>query len=294
MIVKFKDTFTDYTAYSNDAYLMNKVSDSLLREIAQTLPRLLRARKQVIKNMNVDGTLQNMCNVVSMYTNNENTNHWGYEYIIKDFDTQMRDFKHAKFHKFMDAMLELSNFDETIKDALNEIFYDHGLGYKLTRDPDKPWLCINPAIGMIVDFDEVIVSTDELCKQTAEHIRQAKQQLMRAQELRARKDAIRNCLSAMEALMKHLTDTKDIDNACDTMKKNPDKWGQAFIVKDGILLWNMFHNKYRDIRHGDFDISKISYDEAIYFVDKLLTYVKYISAKAMDKGNETVEEELIF
>jgi len=289
MIVKFKDIFPDHNLYSNDDYLMNNVTDSLLREVSQTLPRLLIDRKQVIKNLSLDGTLQNMCNVVSLYTNNENTIHWGYNFIINDFHLQMKDFKHARFHKFMDAMLELSNFDETFKDALNEIFEDHNLGYRLTGDPDKPWACINPATGMVVDMDEVIVSTDELCEQTAEHIKQAKQQLTRAQELRARKDAIRDCLSAMEALMKHLTGTKDIDNADYTMRKSPDKWGQPFIVRDGITLWNMFHNKYRDIRHGDFDISKVSYHEAIYFVDKLLAYVKYISAKEIDNKNETVE-----
>lgn len=294
MIVKFKDIFPEYKSYSNDDYLMNYVTDSLLREIGQTLPILLIDRKQVKKNLSLDGTLQNMCNVVSLYTNNENTAHWGYNFIIKDFHAQLKDFKHVRFDKFMNAMLELSNFDETFKDALNDIFEDHGLGYKLTRDFDKPWVCINPAVGMVVDMDEVILSTDELCKQTAEHIRQAKQQLTRVQELRARKDAIRDCLSAMEALMKHLTDAKDIDNADDTMRKNPDKWGQAFIVRDGIKLWNMFHNKYKDIRHGDFDISKISYNEAVYFIDQLMAYVKYISAKATDKKNETIEEELIF
>jgi len=294
MIMKFKDIFPDYNSYSNDDYLMNDVTDSLLREIAQTLPRLLKDRKQVIKNLNLDGTLRNMCDVVSLYTNNENTNHWGYDFIIRDFHAQMKDFKHARFPKFMDAMLELSNFDETFKDALNDIIDDHGLGYKLTGGPDKPWVCINPATSMVVDMEEVITSTDELCKQTAEHIRQAKQQLTRAQELRARKDAIRDCLSAMEAIMKHLTGAKDIRNADDIMRKNPDKWGQSFVVKDGITLWNMFHNKYSDIRHGDFDISKISYDEAIYFVDKLLAYVKYISAKAIIKENETVGEEFVF
>ncbi|XQY91888.1 hypothetical protein ACNRWW_20800 [Metabacillus sp. HB246100] len=143
---------------------------------------------------------------------------------------------------------------------------------------------------MSVDFEEVILSTTELCKQTAEHIRQARVQLTRANELRARKDSIRDCLSAMEALMKHLTKANDIDHADEIMRADKEKWGQSFIVKDGIILWNMFHDKYKDIRHGNFTISKISYDETIYFIDKLLAYVKYISARAA----ASKKDELIF
>lgn len=167
---------------------------------------------------------------------------------------------------------------------------EHDFGYQLTDDPENPWRCINPTVSMSVDFEEVILSTADLCKQTAEHIRQARMQLIRANELRARKDAIRDCLSAMEALMKHLTNANDIDHADEIMRADKEKWGQSFIVKDGIILWNMFHDKYKDIRHGNFTISEISYDESIYFVDKLLAYVKYISARAV----ATEKDELIF
>lgn len=292
LIVKFKELFPDYKYYSNEEYLMSTVSKELLRAISQTLPRRLYAIRKTKPGLNVDGTLKNMCDIVSLHTNSRNTNNWGYDYLTRDFINLFEEFEDIHFHKFMDAVLELSNMDEIFLNELNEIFEDHDFGYKLTGDSNKPWVTVNSNIGLATNITDVIISTEQISRQTADHIRQAQKQLVRAGELRARKDAIRDCLSAMESLMTHLTGTIDIDNADRLMRENPEKWGQSFIVKDGIILWNMFHNRYKDIRHGNFNISEISYDEAIYFIDKLLAYVKYISSRAQE--NKTENENLPF
>lgn len=53
-----------------------------------------------------------------------------------------------------------------------------------------------------------------------------------------------------------LTGTDDIVEADKILRSDTEKWGQGFIIKDGITLWNMFHNKYKDISHGNkFNIS---------------------------------------
>ncbi|WP_222124200.1 hypothetical protein [Lysinibacillus fusiformis] len=288
-MVKFKDLFSDYGTYSNDTYLMNIVTPNLLREIAQKLPRVLQDYKRNTFGLNLDGAMKNVCDKVSLHTNNDKTGNWSFDYIVKDFDSQVRDFEHIKFHKFMDAMEDLGRMD-VFQDALNEIFEDHNFGYRLTGNLEKPWISINPSIGLSIDIDEVIVTTAEICEQTAEHIKQAKQQLTRAVELRPRKDAVRDCLSAMESLMKQVTNTHDIKHADTIIRADAEKWGQVSIAKDGISLWNMFHKDYKDIRHGDFDITKLSHDEAVYFIDKILAYVKYISSRVMDSSREEIEK----
>lgn len=65
--------------------------------------------------------------------------------------------------------------------------------------------------------------------------------------LRARKDAMRDCLSAMEALTQHLTNTADIDNTDIVKRKNLKSGGKrlslgretfygiCFIISIGIL-----------------------------------------------------------
>lgn len=276
----FKRLFPDYDTYSNETYLMNKVTPSLLREIAHKVPKVFQDYKFQSIGLNLDGTMRNICDKVSLYTNNDKTKNWGFEFIVRDLDSQVRDFENVKFHKFMDAMLDLDRMD-ALQEALNEIFEDHDFGYRLIDKPEQPCISVNPAIGLSVDIEEVIVTTAEICEQTAEHIKQAKIQLTRATELRARKDAVRDCLSAMEALMKYVTNTHDIKEADKALRANPEQWEQVSIAKDGIAFWNMFHTKYKDIRHGDVDISTLSHDEAIYFIDKILAFVKYNSARAM-------------
>lgn len=288
-MAKFKDLFPDYDMYLNDTYLMNTIKPGLLREIAQKLPRVLQERKHEEPALNLAGTMKIACDKVSLYTNKDKTGNWSFDYIVKDFDSQVRDFENVKFHKFMDAMDDLGRMD-IFQKALNEIFEDHDFGYRLRGDPEKPWISINPSIGLSIDIDEVILTTAEICEQTAEHIKQAKQQLTRAIELRARKDAVRDCLSAMEALMKQVTNTHDIKHADKIIRDDEENWGQVSIAKDGILLWKMFHKDYKDIRHGDFDVSKLSHDEAVYFIDRILAYVKYISSRAMNSGVKEVEK----
>jgi hypothetical protein len=290
MSVKFKDLFPDYQAYSNDDFFMNKVTYNLLKELSFKLPKLLVERTRTSRGLNLDGTFRNMCDVVSGYTNNEKTTNWGFDYIIRDFENQMPDFQNVKFHKFMDCILELKKYILNPEKELNDIFEEYDFGYRLTEDPEKPWISINPSIGMAVKFDEVIQSTKDVCMQTSEHIKQTKEQLTRATEPRARKDAIRDCLSAMEALMKKITVTEDIKDADKKMRDDIEVWGPKEITGDGIKLWNLFHRLYPDTRHGDPEITEISYEQAIYFVERILAYVKYISTPAVDEK----EVELIF
>lgn len=288
---KFKESFPDYEMYSNDTYLMNIVSRALLRNISQMLPRILQERKRnSMPTLILADTLKGLCNKISFHTNNEKTRNWGFEYIATDIDEQMCDFEKLKFYKFMDCMQDLA-VTEDILYALNEIFEEHDFGYRLTDSHDRFWININPLTNLTSDIDNLIVTTSEICKQTSEHIKQAKHQLTRATELRARKDAIRDCLSAMESLMKRITNSHDIKYADTLIRNNPEKWGQVSIAKDGISLWNMFHKDYKDIRHGDFDISNISYEETIYFIDRILVYVKYISSIAT-KDTLDINEKL--
>ncbi|MFD2368877.1 hypothetical protein ACFSO0_02505 [Brevibacillus sp. GCM10020057] len=290
MAKKFKDLFPDYKAYSNEDYLMNKVTYQLLKELSFKLPKLLAESVYVRKGLNLNGTLRNMCDIVSGYTNNDKTTNWGWDFIIKDFENQMLDFQDLKFHKFMDCVVDLKKFILNPVQEFNDIFEEHDFGYRLTDDLEKPWICVNPNIGMVIHIKEVIATTKEVCKQTADHIKQAKEQLTRATESRARKDAIRDCLSAMEALMKKLTNTKSIDDADRLMRADRETWGPKVIVSEGIKLWKLFHEDYTDIRHGDFNNSEITYEEAIYFVERILSFVKYISTRTVDDK----EIELIF
>ena len=66
MMTNFKELFPDYDTYSNNLYLMNQVTSSLLREISNTLPKVLRDYKYNNNALNLDGTMRNICDKVSL------------------------------------------------------------------------------------------------------------------------------------------------------------------------------------------------------------------------------------
>jgi hypothetical protein len=68
--------------------------------------------------------------------------------------------------------------------------------------------------------------------QAFEHLNQALEHLRAPQSDRSRKDGLRDCLSAMESLLKAATDTKDIKEATSALRHSK-KWGSDRIVRKG-------------------------------------------------------------
>lgn len=54
------------------------------------------------------------------------------------------------------------------------------------------------------------------------------------------------------------------------------KYGNDFIVKDGLSIWDLMHKIYPDIRHGNPNSSDLSEDECLYWIDRINTYVIYM------------------
>ena len=266
MITKFKDIFGYYETYTNDDdYLMNIVTSDLLRQVSNIFIQGLRNKAlnfNGIVRINLDRSINVLCNIVCGYANIDETTNWGWDFIIADYKEAFQSLLSKPFYKFMDATskIAIEFLGGEISEELNEAFSENNFGYRIQNNADLPWICINPNVNMAIEIDEVVETTEELCKQTAEHIKQAKEQLSRPTNERARKDAIRDCLSAMEALVKKVTNTNDIKDAIEDMRVNEDIWGPKVITSDGIKLWNMFHRNYTDIRHGNDDISDIPLD----------------------------------
>ncbi|WP_207658295.1 hypothetical protein [Clostridium butyricum] len=277
----FKEQFVDFKSFNNDKYLMNSVSVDLLRELSYVIINELRNTVKNYKGkgrIDFDASLKRLCDIISEYTNTEKTTNWGMPYLQNDFEDSIYYFNSKPFNKFMDSMskIAIEYFNGTSINAMNEAFEENNFGYRLQMNIDAPWICINTEIEMVNNIEEIIITTEELSRQTAEHIRQAREQLKRVNDERARKDAIRDSLSAMETLMKKFTNTSGVVEADRAMRADQNKWGPKVIIGEGIKLWKLFHEEYHDIRHGDDEISNITTDQAIYFIDRILAYVNYI------------------
>ncbi|MGE7053155.1 hypothetical protein ACQKLN_22845 [Paenibacillus glucanolyticus] len=287
---KFKESYPDHMSYDNETYIMNEVPNKLLTSMPSIL---IKGARLKIDSYSGPGRLVNdsvmevIVNKIAEYSYVERTKNWGWDYLIRDLERNIDSLGEVPFARFMDAVSDITfNFLEAfIVDDLNEIFEFVNFGYRLSDNLEEPWICINHNTTKTIEIESVAELTRKLCKQTADHIEQAKEQLKRSENPRARKDAIRDCLSAMEALMKRITDTKDVSGANNHMVNNREVWGPKVIVTEGHKLWKLFHEDYTDIRHGDFDISSITLDESRYFIDRILSYVIYISKIALKELN---------
>jgi hypothetical protein len=117
--------------------------------------------------------------------------------------------------------------------------------------------------------------------QAVEHYQQAKRQFANAQDERRRKDAVRDCASAMESIIKILGKDDDIRKATKNLREAK-IWGQDDIVKDGDAIFNKLHYLYPDFRHGAQQTSKMSVNEAKYWIDRISTYISYMVGEYED------------
>lgn len=287
MIKHFKDIYLNYDNFSNNDFKMNKIDESFLRNMSSIIIEGLRnkATKEYStshRRLDFDGCMVTICNIVTQFTLEEETKNWGGDFIINDFKDKMLDFYTKPFHKFMDCISKIAIgwFKGEIIEELNIAFEEHRFGYRLNNDESNPWVCINPDYNTSIDLQEVITTVEDLCKQTADHIRQYKEQIAKQNNLRARKDAVRDCLSAMESLMKKVTNTNSVSNANNYFIANNNLWGDKMVLTDGHKMWKHIQDTYPDVRHGNEDITDMSEEEALYYADRILIYVNYITLVA--------------
>ena len=82
----------------------------------------------------------------------------------------------------------------------------------------------------------------------------------------------------MEAMVKKLASEGDFDKASKKLRDEK-VWGNDQIVKEGYSTWGLLHHHYPDIRHGQPAETAIELEEALCWIDRIPTYVKYMAAR---------------
>jgi len=124
-------------------------------------------------------------------------------------------------------------------------------------------------------LEETIRIVPDIYQQARSHLAQARKHIFSIDDARSRKDALRDCLSAMEALIKQVSEKNDIKLGTQHLRDNV--CGPNIIVKDGLSIWNQIHNLYADIRHGDSTPTDLPQAEALYWIERILTFINYLS-----------------
>lgn len=210
------------------------------------------------------------------------TTNWGWDFLVNDLSHVIyvlgKQVSDGKFYLLMDTVALIAEAGSIDLEEIDEFLLEFNLGYCLNVDPLTRkyfWTVRND----ITDLTENIENVEELIKdgfqQAIEHFEQAKKQLANADSERARKDAVRDCASAMESVIKILGEDNDIRNASRKLR-DQNLWGEDTIVKDGDAIFNTLHRLYPDLRHGSTEVSSMSVEEAQYWVDRITAYVSYM------------------
>lgn len=281
-IKKFKDLFEHYEAYSNKDYLMNKVSARLLSQVSNVFVKGVRNKVQNYAGegvLDLEKSLKELCNIVCAYTDLEETSSWGEYFIIEDYEEAFQRFALRPFPKFMDAVSEitLKFLDGKIIKDLNKALADNNFGYRIRDDVNLPWISINSKVQKDQEIHRAAETAAGAGKHTTAYIRRIKEHLAPTTGDQA-SQAVKDCLSAMEAFVLKVTKAKDLQGALEIMRADHRIWGPETITGDGMKLWTLFQQEQNDNDSaGNAANGGITFDQAVYYIDRVLAYVNYLA-----------------
>ena len=288
--MSFKEDIPEFKSIPDGELYMHTVPDSvwipmesLIRKAADNANKL----KAIINN-------------IAEITGGQITTNWGWDFLENDISDCVSGIRKKvsggrvkHFESFMDCLAILHDVGSLTYDNINEFLEDHGIGYQCEAEftGNLHWSSIG-GTGVVGDIVATQVIVKPLSQQAYDRFESALRQFEDInRDERARKDAIRSCVDAMEALIKELGGDNEIGEATKHLKDEMDThgnhiWGPVELVKEGNNLFNQLHRLYPDVRHGtqDYDTAVMTMEEAEYFVGKTTAFMKYIAAKAKALG----------
>lgn len=270
-ISRFIDDHPNYKSYSSDEYVVEKVPQEMVDKMCGIILRFCHQERLNLKSI---------CDSAASYVPEAPTGNWGYDYLKNDLRDHLWSL-HKKLPNFMDFLAELINELPEIEEPIEESFQECNFGYCIGSEElstNYHWGLKQEISDISGPITDAIAATEDICHATCERLSLTLKKLPETNTLIGRKDAIREALHALEGFLKSITNTKDIKEADRVLRESPEKWGaDKKIIGDGISIWNRFHEKHPDIRHGNPEVSEISYEEAVYWIQRISLYVSYLA-----------------
>lgn len=287
----FVEDVPEYLSFQNSAeYNMHSVPN----EVWNSLESLIHGTAENADN------LKAIINKIAEISGGRITNNWGWGFLendipncVSDLQKKVEGGKKKHFDAFMDSLAVLHDIGGLQTSKINEFLDDFGIGYRAEQATSGKliWMPVEIS-GVINDIIETKEKVKLLSQQARERFESALRQYREIHhDERAKKDAVRSCVDAMEALIKELGKDTEIGEATKKLKDSLDVdgnplWGPVEIVKDGNSIFNLLHKLYPDVRHGTQDIitTEMTMEEADYFVGRITTFMSYIIARATKLG----------
>ena len=158
---------------------MTKVSPRLINEVSKVLLMGLRRKVNSSKTKSkfeLDNSLKNMCNIVCDFTNTEKTSNWGWYFLIEDYEAAFQCFLFEPLDKFMDAVsiIAIDFLNGLVIEDLNIIFSENNFGYRITNNPEVPWVTVKSFNGNYQVTHGDLTDLKNLCQQTQDYINNKK------------------------------------------------------------------------------------------------------------------------
>ena len=216
----------------------------------------------------------------------ECTNNRGRGFLVEDIPYYIRKIREkvnkGKIDILMDCLATLVVRNKEYIDKLNEFLQEEKIGYHCEESfkgfsgkHEITWyLNEQPKTLTTLQVTQEIVKSD--FEQAYEEYGRAVDTLKDAINERARKDAVRSCINAMESIVKICGEDNDIKNATKKLKTSK-KWGNNdYFVKQGSSIFNKIHELYPDLRHGSTEISEMPLEEAEYRISVISAFINYM------------------
>lgn len=222
------------------------------------------------------------------------TTNWGDSFLREDLEDTVyrikRKVEDGDFPLAMDAICCITQKGRLSLEEINNWLAHSKVAYYMLDDGfgSYYWDIRENVDNITAELESTAKMVKSVSQQALEHLEQAKKQLENAGSERARKDAVRDCASAMEAVIKEYGKLNDIRDATKSLRALG-SWGKDVIVKDGDAIFNTLHRLYPDLRHGSTESSEMTKEEAIYWVDRIMAYIKYMIRRSEILGAEEGE-----
>ena len=282
---QFAQQFKDYAQYSDgDCY-----RKSVPANLSSSLAELLVAACGPDGESSTATTMGKVANDLLAMAGKKPTTNWDTGSLKAEIRSAYQILEESRFDKFMDATLNAvqrlynarASAQARLLDKINDTLLSANMGYtvRTVDGADRlAWEARAEAAAGVASLNATAAAVADVSKEALDHLEQAKSHLLNPASSRSRKDAVRDAMSAMEAMVKKLAGESDYDDAC-TRLRNEKVWGSDQIVKESQSLWGFLHKHHPDIRHGQPTGTDITLEEAIFWIDRITAYVRYMASR---------------
>ena len=287
---QFAQQFKDYAQYSDgDCY-----RKSVPANLSNSLAELLVAACGPDGESSTATTMGKVANDLLAMAGKKSTTNWDTGSLKAEIRSAYQILEESRFDKFMDATLNAvrrlynahASAQARLLDKINDTLLSANMGYtvRTVDGMDRlAWEARAEAAAGVAALNATAAAVTDVSKEVLDHLEQAKSHLLNPASSRSRKDAVRDAMSAMEAMIKKLAGESDYDDACKKLRGEK-VWGNDQIVKEAQSVWGVLHKQHPDVRHGQPSGTDITLEEAICWIDRITAYVRYMASRGRVLG----------